>query len=59
MSKFDLNSFIGTPDVMKNAVRSIDIDKLIPYKIIALSYMRVKGLMIWSGAFRTMELWFR
>lgn len=32
MSKFDLNSFIGTPDVMKNAVRSIDIDKLIPYK---------------------------
>ena len=28
MSKFDLNSFIGTPDVMKNAVRSIDIDKL-------------------------------
>ena len=32
MSKFDLNSFIGTPDVMKNAVHSIDIDKLIPYK---------------------------
>lgn len=32
MSKFDINSFIGTPDVMKNAVRSIDIDKLIPYK---------------------------
>ncbi len=32
MSRFDLNSFIGTPDVMKNAVRSIDIDKLIPYK---------------------------
>lgn len=32
MSKFDLNSFIGTPVVMKNAVRSIDIDKLIPYK---------------------------
>ena len=32
MSKFNLNSFIGTPDVMKNAVRSIDIDKLIPYK---------------------------
>lgn len=32
MSKFDLNSFIGTPDVMKNAVHNIDIDKLIPYK---------------------------
>lgn len=32
MSKFDLNSFIGKPDVMKNAVHSIDIDKLIPYK---------------------------
>ncbi len=32
MSKFDINSFIGTPNVMKNAVRSIDIDKLIPYK---------------------------
>ena len=32
MSKFDLNSFIGTSDVMKNAVHSIDIDKLIPYK---------------------------
>lgn len=32
MSRFDLNSFIGTPDVMKNAVQNIDIDKLIPYK---------------------------
>ena len=32
MSKFDLNSFIGTPDVMKNAVQNIDIDKLVPYK---------------------------
>ena len=32
MSKFDLNSFIGTPDVMKNAVQNIDINKLVPYK---------------------------
>lgn len=32
MSRFDLNSFIGTPDVMKNAVQNIDIDKLVPYK---------------------------
>lgn len=32
MSRFDLNSFIGTPDVMKNAVQNIDIDKLKPYK---------------------------
>lgn len=32
MSKFDLNSFIGTPDVMKNAVQNIPIDKLVPYK---------------------------
>lgn len=32
MSRFDLNSFIGTPDIMKNAVQNIDIDKLIPYK---------------------------
>ena len=32
MSKFDLNSFIGTPDVMKNAVRDIPIEKLVPYK---------------------------
>lgn len=32
MSRFDLNSFIGTPDVMKNAVQNIDIDKLIQYK---------------------------
>lgn len=32
MSKFDLNSFIGTPDVMKNAVQKIDINKLVPYK---------------------------
>ena len=32
MSKFDLNSFIGTPDVVKNAVQSIDINKLVPYK---------------------------
>ena len=28
MSKFDLNSFIGTPDVMKNAVQNIDINEL-------------------------------
>lgn len=32
MSKFDLNSFIGTPDVMKNAVRDIPIEKIVPYK---------------------------
>ena len=32
MSKFDLNSFIGTPDVMKNSVRDIPIEKLVPYK---------------------------
>ena len=32
MSKFDINSFIGTPDVVKNAVQSIDINKLVPYK---------------------------
>lgn len=32
MSKFDINSFIGTPDVMKNAVQNIDINKLVPYK---------------------------
>ncbi len=32
MSKFDLNSFIGTPDVMKNAVQNIPIDKVVPYK---------------------------
>lgn len=32
MSRFDLNSFIGTPDIMKNAVQNIDIDKLVPYK---------------------------
>lgn len=32
MSKFDLNSFIGTPDVMKNAVQNININKLVPYK---------------------------
>ena len=32
MSKFDINSFIGTPDVVKNAVQSIDINKLGPYK---------------------------
>ena len=32
MSKFDLNSFIGTPDVMKNSVRDILIEKLVPYK---------------------------
>ena len=32
MSRFDLNSFIGTPDVMKNSVRDIPIEKLVPYK---------------------------
>ena len=32
MSKFDLNSFIGTPDVMKNSVRDIPIEKIVPYK---------------------------
>lgn len=32
MSRFDLNSFIGTPDIMKNAVQNIDIDKFVPYK---------------------------
>ena len=32
MSKFDLNSFIGTPVVMKNSVRDIPIEKLVPYK---------------------------
>lgn len=32
MSKFDLNSFIGTTDVMKNAVRDIPIEKIVPYK---------------------------
>ena len=32
MSKFDLNLFIGTPDVMKNSVRDIPIEKLVPYK---------------------------
>ena len=32
MSKFDLNSFIGTPDVLKNAVQNIPIEKLVPYK---------------------------
>ena len=32
MSKFDLNSFIGTPDVMKNSVKDIPIEKLVPYK---------------------------
>ena len=32
MSKFDLNSFIGTPDVMENSVRDIPIEKIVPYK---------------------------
>lgn len=32
MSKFDLNSFIGTPDVLKNAVQNISIEKLVPFK---------------------------
>ena len=59
MSKFDLNSFIGTPDVMKNAVQNIDMNKLVPYKIIALSSMRAKGLMIWLGAFSCTVSWCR
>lgn len=32
MSKFDLNSFIATPEAVKNAVQLISIDKLVPYK---------------------------
>ena len=47
MSKFDLNSFIGTPDVMKMLCRILTSISWCRIKIIVSSSMRAKGLMIW------------